>query len=99
MEAQTINKYCSYCGLETWACGHGGHCYNEDERREWEKNFGKSTDYPGFPKINETCRKCGEPIDNKEFVEVEDITPPVESKFKLHQSCFREMWRMEVHKD
>lgn len=40
----------------------------------------------------EVCPRCKEPITNKEFVMVEDVFPPVESKFKIHHSCFREMW-------
>jgi len=62
METQS---HCSFCGRETWACSHGGHCYSEKERKQWELNFGKSTNYKGFPKlimkqkrIFERCPKC-----------------------------------------
>ena len=37
-----MNKHCSYCGLETWACGCGGHCYSEKEHQEWKEKFEKA---------------------------------------------------------
>lgn len=45
-------KYCSFCGKETWACGHGGHCYSEEERKLWERFHGESTNYSGIPELN-----------------------------------------------
>jgi hypothetical protein len=38
---EKMNKYCSYCGLETWACGCGGHCYSQEEHDIWKHKFGE----------------------------------------------------------
>lgn len=42
---ENMNQYCSYCGLETWACGCGGHCFNQEEYNIWIKKFGKSKQF------------------------------------------------------
>jgi hypothetical protein len=36
-----MNKYCLHCGIETWACECGGHCYNIEEHKQWLKEFRK----------------------------------------------------------
>jgi hypothetical protein len=34
-----VNKYCSNCKLESWACGCGGHCYSLKEHLDWLKLY------------------------------------------------------------
>jgi len=36
-----MNKYCSHCGLFTWSCDCGGHCYDEEEHKAWHHKYGE----------------------------------------------------------